>query len=540
MKKSTKILSVIIAVVMLLGIVSSVSFAATDYTRYVTVYGGGTCKGTKSNPWSLMDFMNNIDTINEKISAGDRSAIIINVSSASGTYENTFKLEGIKGNANTPVTIVCNYIDLGEGNNATLEVATGNAIELIDCEYVTIKNINICAASGDGVLVKNCKNVTIENVDSYVKSSSVTKTMEKPIVFEGKNENITITGSDFSCVTEPITIMANDEIAVDNLDIKNIKIEKTLKEAIVVDGVDNIEISDFTVTKAFSLGQEEPEYTTNAAVVIKNSDGVSFRNSKISECYSTAITLDNVINTTVENIYSLDNASFMFNGLGENANVRIRYCVSAYDDYYPIIISATQASGVYLYNNTFYAASAIDMNNLTNSAIANNIYDMQFLGKVMINENNKFATNCYHNTFKNKADSGAMEKNPQFFISVTEKPSLDEFILAAESVLKGTGTRVEENMGTTDIYGNVIDADANINVGAYQGEGIPAIDEVDQSKDSLDFYKNVAGKYIGDFTQKLLDMFFTPEQQETIKATFNYVVSGIVSGITKLIGSFIK
>ena len=45
---------------------------------------------------------------------------------------------------------------------------------------------------------------------------------------------------------------------------------------------------------------------------------------------------------------------------------------------------------------------------------------------------------------------------------------------------------------------------------------------------------------INNFTQKLLDMFFTPEQQESIKATFNSLVSEIVSGVTKIIGSFIK
>ena len=541
MKKSIKILSVIMAAIMLFGIVSTVSFAASNvYTRYVTVYGNGTYKGTKSNPWSLVDFMNNIDSINEKISSGERTEIVINVSSASGNYGETFKIDGIKGTAATPVSIICNYIESGEGSNANLETATGNAIELIDCEYVTIKNMNICALSGDGILVKDCKNVTIENIDSYVKNSSVTKTMEKPIVFEGKSENITITGCDFSHVSEPITIMDTDEIAVENLDIKNIKIEKTVKEALVVDGVDNIEISNFTVTGAYSVGQEEPEYTADAAVVIKNSDGVSFADAKITECYSTAIKLDNVTNTTVENVYSFDNASFMINHLGANANVRIRYCVSAYDNYYPTIISSTDASGIYLYNNTFYAAAAINMNKLTDSAIANNIYDMEFLGKVMINENNRFATNCYHNTFKNNADTGAIAKNPQFIISVTEKPSLDEFIIATDSVLREAGTKVEENMGTKDIYGNLISEETKFNIGAYQGEGFQAIDEVDQNKDTMNFYTEVVKKYVGDFTQKLLDAFFTPEQQESIKETFNSVVSKIVSVVTAIIGSFVK
>lgn len=533
MKKNIKIFSLIMAVVMVFGIFTVSVFAGdNDYTRYVTKTGSATQKGTKSNPWSL-DFLaaeGTVASINEKILPGDRTGIVINVSQED-VYEETLVLNGIKGTVTTPVTVVCNFnagaLD-GVGSNSNLKTPQGNAIEIIDCTYVTVENIDISAVEGCGILIKNSSDISIENVNSYIENQSVTKTMNEPIKFEGTNKNISVKDCAFSYVTAPVKI----DTSVEGFSYENGSIQYSTDAALVIDGVNNFSLDGFVAKAAyFDPASEETQVVDKAAVVIKNSNNVTFSAAKITDCAGPAMSLINCAGCTIENVFSYNNASFMVNELSGDCGVIVRFCISSLDNKLPTIISTQDASGAWIINNTFYKPAAIDLSKLQGSVIANNIYDMELLGEVKINSNNVFKTNCYHNTFANKDDDAIM-KNPQFSATAMTGTEMNEFILDDDSIIIGAGTDLKAFMGEKDMFGNVISEVTEHNIGAYDGIGVQVkqSDEVNQTKDTIGFYVAVVRHY----AEAIIGKFIPPAYQEAISNFFTKALSDIIGAIGKL------
>lgn len=556
MKKNFKILSMVMAIVMIFSIFTVCAFAGdNDYTRYVTASGSATGKGTKSNPWSLDDLLYGtaVDTINEKIAGGDRTGVVINVSSEE-IYYSTLVLNGIKGTATTPVTVVCNYnagaLD-GEGSSSNLTTEQGNAIDIIDCSFITIKNINISAINGDGIHVKDSSDIVIENVDSYIANQSVTKTMNNPIEFEGENSNITITGCDFSFVEAPIVI--NSGVA--NISYSNGSVEYSKGAALVVDGLDGFTLDGFTAKAAYFVetpevaeGEEIPEVepVLDAAVVIKNSKNINFTNATITDCNGPAISLVDTTNTTISKVFSSNNASFMINDLKDESYVCIAYCISACDSKLPTVFSISDTSVMGLINNTFYKPYSLDMSKLVLSVIANNIYDMELLGEVKIAKDNYFDTNCYHYTMKND-DDDAVLAHPQYANSQTMTGlALNDFILDDDSPMIEAGTNIFEKYAAVlpvswfvleDMFGNEVDyIDGKINIGAYAGEGVQVkqSDEVNQTTDKVTFYYNVVKAKVKAFIDKIIPA----PVQNAVSGVFSKIVEWASSAISKIIGAF--
>lgn len=533
MKKNVKILSLIMAIVMVFSIFTvSVVAGDNDYTRYVTKTGSATQKGTKSNPWSL-DFLaseNVVASLNEKIAPGDRTGVIINVSQED-VYDQTLVLNGIKGTATTPVTVVCNYnagaLD-GLGSNSNLNTPQGNGIEIVNCTYVTVQNIDVCAVEGCGILIRDSSNISIENVNSFIENQSVTKTMNNPIKFEGTNKNISVQDCAFSYVTAPIKIDAS----VEGFSYENGSVQYSTDAALVIDSVNGLTLDGFVAKAAyFDPENEEAQLTDKAAVIIKNSNAVTFSGAKITDCAGSAISLVNSTGCVVENVFSYNNASFMVNELSGECGAIIRFCISSLDNKLPTVISTDDASGLWVINNTFYKPASIDLSKLQSSVIANNIYDMELLGEVKINSNNVFKTNCYHNTFKNKDDDAIM-KNPQFSATAMTGAEMSEFILDDDSIIIGAGTDLKAFMGEKDMFGNVIPEANEHNIGAYDGIGVQVkqADEVNQTKDTIGFYIAVVRHYV----DAVVGKFIPPAVQEAVSNFLLKAVSDIVGAIGRL------
>lgn len=548
MKKNYKIISMVMALVMIFSIFTVSAFAGdNDYTRYVTATGSATAKGTKSNPWSLSDLAleSSVNLINEKIAGGDRTGVVINVSQAEIYYE-TLKLDGIQGTAATPVTVVCNYnpgaLD-GEGSSSNLTTSQGNAIEIINCTYVTVKNISVCAENGDGIFVKNSSNIVIENVDSYAANQSVTKTMNNPITFEGENSNIDITGCDFAFVTGPINVNSG----VQNLTLADASVNNSTGAALLIEGLDGFSIDGFTAKNAYFVETEEGEEAApvlDAAVVIKDSSNISFTNATITDCNGPAISLQNVTNSVVSKVFSRDNAAFMINSLGAECYVGITYCISSRDNKLPTVMSVEDASIMGVINNTFYKPSSIDMSKLTFSVIANNVYDMELMGEVNIAKENYFLTNCYHYTTVNKDDDAEMY-HPQYASQAMTGAALEDFVLDDDSPLVQAGSDVADKYGSIlpanwfvseDMFGNVISEMGFNNIGAYAGEGVQVKqnDEIDQNRDKITFYYNVVKAKI----QSFVDKFIPQSIQKAFSDGMGKVVEWASSMIAKIISSF--
>ena len=549
MKKSLKILSMVMAFVMLVSVFAVSAFAGdNDYVRYVTATGSATAKGTKTNPWSLYDlaYGTAAATINEKIAAGDRTGVVINVSDEEIYYE-SLSIIGLQGTATTPITVVCNYnagATDGEGSSSNLSTEQGNAINIINCSYVTVKNINVSATNGDGIHIENSSNIVIENVDSYIANQSVTKTMNNPITFEGENSDVAISGCDFSFVEAPIVI----DSSVANVTFSDGSVEYSKGAALVVDGLDGFKVDGFTAKSAYYVEAEEGEEIApvyDAAVVIKNSDNVNFTNAKISGCNGPAISLINTKNTTVSKVFSTNNASFMINDLGAENNVCVTYCISSCDNKLPTVFSISDASSMGIINNTFYKPQAIDMSKLTVSVIANNIYDMELLGEVSINNANVFKTNCYHNTMKND-DDDAILAHPQYASSNGMTGlSISEFILDDDSPMIEAGTNIFADYGAVlpltwfvveDMFGNAIFEKDFTNIGAYAGEGVQVKqdEEVNQTKDTITFYYNVVKAKI----QGFIDTFVPASVQAAFREVYDKISERVAEFVTEIISNF--
>lgn len=558
MKKNYRALSMIMALVMVFSIFTVSAFAGdNDYVRYVTATGSATAKGTKSNPWSLDDLAseNAVALINEKISAGDRTGVVINVSSDE-LYYTTLVLNGIKGTATTPVTVVCNYnasVTDGSGSNSGLTTEQGNGIDIIDCTFITVKNISISAINGNGIHIKNSSDVVLENVDSYVANQSVKKTMNKPVDFEGENKNVSITGCDFKYVEAPITI----NTGVENVSFSNGSVEYSKSAALIVDGVDGFNVDGFTAKAAYyveipEVGEGEAipnvEPVTDAAVVIKNCNNVTFANAKITDSNGPAISLINTKNTVVSNVFSQGNAAFMINSLQADSYVAVTYCISSNDNKLPTVFSTTDTTVMGIFNNTFYKPKSLDMSKLKLSVIANNIYDMELLGEVKIAKENWFNTNCYHYTNVNDGDDAVLA-HPQYASSQTMTGTvLSEFILDDDSPMVEGGTNIYDKYGVAvpltwfvaqDMFGNTIDYRVKTaNIGAYAGIGVQVKqrDEIDQDADLKEFKNAVTKMKIKSF----LDKFIPAPVQNFFSNIFSKFAESATKVITKIIAKFVN
>ncbi|MBQ2828676.1 MAG: hypothetical protein IJF20_05470 [Clostridia bacterium] len=425
-----------------------------------------------------------IDQINDSAAAGESVKIVLTASA-----EEAIIFCGLKGTAEAPIVIVS--ADGPTKMSFKNELSTAPAITLVDCEYVTVKNITVSALN-NGIVIDGCANVTVEGVDfsqvgyvdyltpvvddagnESINAMETAALVEKgsSVLVGGDCTDITVSACTFtkcragvvvdSTVIEEETeedadapAEASEEVAADvkGIEVTDCQFDGMNIAAVVADGGEDITVSGGSVTKSGDVINADGYDGTAAA----------------------AFVLDGAKNVTIEKIYSTDNAAFID---ASDATGRVRYNVSERDGG-----SFVAAPELLVYNNTFTTAKAINLE----ATVRNNIFAMLIGEKAIVSDGDN---NCYYWT--SKGDRGSIRKNPRFanaYDGSIEGTSVrDNYILATGSPCIGAGEKVEDDMGEADFYGNAIGE--SYNIGAYAGAGADATTEI--VSDFVDFFNYI-------------------------------------------------
>lgn len=504
-----KVLSILLAVLMVASMFSIMSFAEgeAEEVKVMKKYAGGTSansysyrEGRPNKAWKV-EYLNPdgrgkaiIEGINKDVASGDYAAYYIYIQGGSTT---AITISDIIGTEKTPV-----YIEITEGLMTAPLFASDSletkapAITLEDCEYVTLKGIAAKSSIYNGIEVRNCKNVTLENIefknvgytDYSFPSTAEDGTETYPdmdttnllakgsslLIGEG-NTDIAVIGCKFeNCragvvvdstkleveeePAEPTPSAEGEEgteepaapVATSGVSITGCSFANINEAGVILNGADDVTVSGGKATNVGTLAEAQNYDNTSVAVV-------KVVNSK---------------DAIVEKMFSSYNVSFVN---FEGSTGKVRFNVSDSDG------AGSIGAGVLVYNNTFVNASALDI-----ATAKNNIFAMLIGEKVKVADGE---ANCYYWT--SKGDRNSIKKNPKFanaFDGTVEgQDPIDNYRLSTISPCLGKGVKVEDDMGTTDFYGNEIGS--SINIGADQGAGADATTEI--VSDFVDFFNYI-------------------------------------------------
>ena len=461
-------------------------------------------QGSLSKPWNLHVFNPATEITDNKISpvyptVGTMIIDKVNDYAASGEYsevnivltasaEVAVMFYGLKGTAESPIVIVSEGTTKKSFNNTATEAP---AITLVDCEYVTVKNITVSALN-NGIVLDGCANVTIEGVDfsqvgyvdyltpvvddagnESINAMETAALVEKgsSVLVGGDCTDIAVTACTFtkcragvvvdSTVVEEETeedadapAEASEEVAADakGVTVVDCQFDGMNIAAVVAVGGEDIAVSGGSVTKSGDVINADGYDGTSAA----------------------AFVLDGAKNVTIERVFSTDNTAFIE---AYDVTGRVRYNVSDRDG-----SSFVFADELLVYNNTFVNTTSLELN----AVVKNNIFSLVIGEKVSVGEGE---ANCYYWT--SKGDNKSIRKNPRFanaYTGAEEGVSVrDNYILATGSPCIGEGVQVEDDMGSVDFYGNAIGSTHNI--GADEGAGAEATTEI--VSDFVDFFNYI-------------------------------------------------
>ncbi len=498
-----KVLSILLAVLMVASMFSVMAFAEgeAEEVKVMKKYAGGTSansysyrEGRPNKAWKV-EYLNPdgrgkaiIEGINKDVASGEYAAYYIYIQGGSTT---AITISDIIGTEKTPV-----YIEITEGLMTAPLFASDSldtkapAITLEDCEYVALKGIAAKSSIYNGIEVRNCKNVTLENIEfknvGYTDYSFPSTAEDGTETYPDMDTTNLLAKGSALLIGE-----GNTDIAVIGCKFEN------CRAGIVVDST---KLEAETPAEPAAEGEEETETPaapvvtsgvsitgcsfTNineAAVILNGADDVTVSGGKATNVGTLteaqnydgkAVAVVKVVNSkdaVVEKMFSSYNVSFVN---FENSTGKVRFNVSDSDG------AGKIGEGVLVYNNTFVNASALEI-----ATAKNNIFAMLIGEKVKVADGE---ANCYYWT--SKGDKNSIKKNPKFanaFDGMTEgQDPIDNYRLSTESACLGAGVKVEDDMGTTDFYGNEIGA--SINIGADQGAGAEATTEI--VSDFVDFF----------------------------------------------------
>ncbi len=497
-----KVLSILLAVLMVASMFSVVAFAEgeAEEVKVMKKYAGGTSansysyrEGRPNKAWKV-EYLNPdgrgkaiIEGINKDVASGDYAAYYIYIQGGSTT---AITISDIIGTEKTPV-----YIEITEGLMTAPLFASDSldtkapAITLEDCEYVTLKGIAAKSSIYNGIEVRNCKNVTLENIefknvgytDYSFPSTAEDGTETYPdmdttnilakgsalLIGEG-NTDIAVIGCKFENCRAGV-VVDSTKLEVEEEPAPAAEGEETEEAPVVTSGVS---ITDCSFTNINEAG-----VILNGADDVTVSGGKATNVGTLTEAQNydgTAVAVVKVVNSKdaiVEKMFSSYNVSFVN---FEGSTGKVRFNVSDGDG------AGKIGEGVLVYNNTFVNASALEI-----ATAYNNIFSMVLGEKVKVGEGD---ANCYYWTSKG---NGGFKKNPRFanaFDGMTEgQDPIDNYRLSTESACLGAGVKCDDDMGTTDFYGNELGS--SINVGADQGAG--AEPTVELVSDFVDFFNYI-------------------------------------------------
>ena len=505
MKKSVKITSLIMAIVIMMSSLCIFAFAQDDKIYYyIDSIDGNDANSGLTEAEAVKSIAGLKDLV-----IGPGTHFLFR---RGGEYECEVTLT-CNGTKENPVVISA----YGEGEKPLLYTNNKTeAFRLFDCSYLTLSDLHIKAPNGGGIWIDTYNqtsvgividNIYFEDMQNYKVHSRDNlsygaTTARAAVMVKGLPANsryavndLTITNCEvYNCANgfliwgswnDSQTPWCENEEDIDpvyntGLLIKGCYFHEMDAEAVIVGMCDGALV---THCRAINCCQGEGidengdiEYFT-AAMWFWGSENSTIQYCEIAGQKNVgdgmAVDFDSHTNNcTYQYIYSHDNIRFMCNNpnySGHHGNT-VRYCLSVNDNA-ARSTTAVAKCGEHefsFYNNTIVNCGEFQFRNLYNSYIANNIIvpinGATFAYEVDKSRNNVFENNCYYNALSPLVDFGALNTNPGFAGTDYSDPA--SFMLSADSPLIGAGVAIP---GTdVDFFGNTIDS---VNIGCYGSTG---------------------------------------------------------------------
>ena len=521
MKTTKKILSVLLAALIILGCSCMLSFAESSTIYYIdAINGDDSNSGLSEN--------DAVKTVNG-LKINDLSAGTKFLFRNGGRYEAGFVITDWCGTKENPI-VISSY---GEGEQAVLYVdGKTDAIKIVDSSYITISDLSITAPNGGGIWIdtvnKESEGITIDNVYFYdmpngkVNSRSdctsgaavaraAVMVKSFPMASRYPVNNLTISNCEVYDVANGFIIWGswNEEGAAwceseDDIDpvfnegllITDCYLHNMDAEAILIGMCDNALVTNCRMIDC-CLGEGldengEIEFFT-AACWFWGSINSTVQYCEIAgqKNFGDGMTVDfdsYSHNCTYQYIYSHDNTRFMCNNpnySGHHGNT-VRYCLSINDNggRSTTAVGAAGEHELNFYNNTIINSAEFQLKNMYNAVVANNIFAMMdgatFAYDIdNIIRGNNVSNNCYYNVMTPLVDFTSMNTVPGFAGNNTE--DIMSYVLSKDSPLIGAGIKID-GAPETDFYGNVITSN---NIGCYGGDGVDAEYKAETSVERL-------------------------------------------------------
>ncbi len=509
MKTTKKLLSILIAVVVLVTSFSVVGFAANvGESYYIDAINGNDANSGLSEA-DAVKTLGGLELGN--ITAGTKFLF-----RNGGRYECTATLGNVSGTKDNPI-VISSY---GDGERAVLYTdAATEVLTLIDCSYVTVCDIDITAPNGGGIWIntvtKPSVGITIDDVYFYdmpngkvtsrddfssgaARARAAVMVKSLPGTSRYPVNDLTITNCEVYDVANGFIIWGSwneaetpwceteeeiDPVFNTGLLIKDCYLHDMDAEAMVIGMCDGA-----LVTNCRAIDCCQGEGVDENGEILYFTAAMWFWgsvNSTIQYCeiagqknVGDGMTVDfdsYTHNCTYQYIYSHDNMRFICNNpnySGHHGNT-VRYCLSVNDNggRSTMAVGSCGEHEFNFYNNTIINSAEFHFKNMYNSYIANNIFVMQDGSTIAydldnIVRGNVFANNCYYNVMSPVIDLGSLNVNPGFAGDNTS--DITNYALSKDSPLVGGGVAIDDGL-TTDFFGNEITSN---NIGCYGGDGV--------------------------------------------------------------------
>lgn len=517
-----RIISVLLCVCLVISAGMFCVHAAERAFYFDAVSGSDAGDGTQASPWKTI-----YDHDYGDIVPGTRFLF-----KCGGVYDVHASLT-CSGTADAPIVIGA----WGVGVKPVLTCSGyQNVLKLVDCDYITIRDLEVTAHDGGGIWIdtmqKESIGISIDNVtfhdmqndrvmhsrDNFsdgaagARAAVMVKGLPAHSLYAVRD--LTITNCEvYDAGNGAIIWGANKEsdyeVAIDpvfntGVRIENCNFHDMDAEAIVLGMCDGAWVSGCSAIRTCQGrgvdANGKVEYYT-AAMWFWGSINSTFDHCEIA--YSKnfgdgmAVDFDTYSHhCTYQYIYSHDNMRFMCNNprLDGHHDNCVRYCLSVNDNGGSARMSSPRTQneiGVRFYNNTIVNCADLFIVGMRDGLFVNNIFinergtRVEFDDFTRLSRHNTIRDNCYFGSILPLNDLFARYADPLFAGDDMNDPQ--SFVLSDRSPLIGKGVPVEDDL-TEDFFGNPLGDRTNI--GCYAGSGVQS-DRAAQSASPLVLLRNL-------------------------------------------------
>ncbi len=503
MKKSVSfILAMLMAFSTLFFNIGS-AVAASDSVYYIdSVSGDDSASGSIDAPWKTVA---NIESLS--LEAGDKILF-----KCGGEYDCSLVLT-CSGTEEKPI-VISSY---GEGEKPLLTTNEGTEVlQLIDCSYVTVSDLEITAPNGGGIWIDTRETtsygITVDNIefhdiqdfnlearDDFSRGAAAGRTcvMVKGLPAKSRYavNDLTVSNCEMYDCGNGIIIFGSwneeqnpwcEEDEIDPVYNTGFFVEKCYfhdmdNEAVVVGMCDGALVTHCRAIDC-CLGGSEPNEDGSVKFFTAAMWFWGSENSTIQYCeiagqknYGDGMSIDfdsHTNNCTYQYIYSHDNVRFMCNNANYSGqyNNTVRYCLSVNDGAGRSKTSPPAGEyGFKFYNNTIINCGEFQITDLYDSLFVNNIIipldgqKIYYETDQILESNTIYSNNCYYNCPNPFFDPFSKNTLPAF----VGGEGYEAYMLAENSPLIGCGYNVEDDL-TVDFFGNEI---TSANIGCYSADG---------------------------------------------------------------------